>query len=73
MDKAQETAEFLTRLFEAEEKTGLGLMDLSENRTGVYRQGKCLFIGSYGEACRYVFNAAGDRGISSTTSRLIKN
>lgn len=50
---------FQNILFEAEEKTGLGLFALGKDNIGVYRQGKCLFIGIYEDACGYIFSQAG--------------
>lgn len=58
MNKAIEMADFLIRLVKAQEKTGLELHNLSETRVGVSRKGTCVFEGSYGEACRFIFTSA---------------
>ena len=53
---------FRDRLFNAKEKSGLGFFAFSRGtpstRTGVYLRGQCLFIGTFEEACKYVFKAA---------------
>jgi hypothetical protein len=66
----ENTVVFRDRLFEAEEKAGLGLFQLTNEKICVYRQGKCLFIGLYEEAASYIFREAGvdDREIFNNIS-----